>query len=225
MTALKRKAKASPGKSTGKAQRSKTGASKQSAEMRRKLFVEAFLSNGENITKAALAAGFSAKSAASQGSRLLKDVKIQQILDTRRTEVLESAKLTTQTLHDSLRQALLFDPRKLFREDGTVKDVVELDDDTALALASFEVTEEFGAAGGSEEQEPQAHGGTLKRQRRGLIGYTKKVKWLDKNSARDQLAKMLGAYEKDNRQRSDPLTDLLGELMQRRSSLPIAEDA
>lgn len=190
-------------KAKNSAARAKPGTTKQSAEDRRTLFVEAYLSNGQNITQAALAAGFSPKSAASQGSRLLKDAKIQQVIDARRGALMEKAQLTTESLYLSLRQALFFDPRKLYREDGSMKSVPELDDDTAMALSAFEVFEEFGPAGTTTEMEPQPHGGGLKRQQRGLIGHTKKVKWLDKNAARDQAAKILGAYERDNNQKGE----------------------
>lgn len=178
----------------------KAGQNKQSADQRIRLFVEAYLSNNQNASKAALAAGFSAKSAASQGSRLLKNVKVQQLLDSRRSESLEAAQLTTAAVLDSLRQALFFDPRKLYRDDGTIKTVPELDDDTAMALAAFEVMEEYGPEE-ETKQEPQAHGGSLKRSRRRRveIGHTVKVKWLDKNVARDQAAKLLRMHKEPER--------------------------
>ncbi len=45
------------------------------------LFVTEYLRNGNNATQAAIAAGYSEKTAASQGSRLLKSVEIQQYLN------------------------------------------------------------------------------------------------------------------------------------------------
>jgi phage terminase small subunit len=225
MTAPKRKAKTSPGKTAGKGTaRTKAGHPAGSAEQRIKLFVEALLSNGENVTQAALAAGFSPKSAASQGSRLLKNVKVQQILDSRRAELLGKSQLTTERVLESVAQALFFDPRKLYRDDGTLKPIQELDDGTAMALAGLEIVEEYGPATDTE-LEPQPHGGGLKRShgRRVVTGYTAKVKWLDKNAAREQAAKMLGLYGADNRQRIDPIADLLAELMKRQSAPPVTE--
>lgn len=45
------------------------------------LFVTEYLSNGNNATQAAIAAGYSEKTASSQGSRLLKSVEVQQYLN------------------------------------------------------------------------------------------------------------------------------------------------
>lgn len=183
-----------------------------SAEQRRKLFIEAFLSNGENVTEAALAAGFAPKSASSQGSRLLKTAKVKAEIDKRRAEIIESIQdktnLTVARVLESLAHAVLFDPRKLYREDGTLKPVNELDDATAMALTGFEIVEEY-APNAPTELEPQAHGGGLKRFRRTVVGHTAKVKWLDKNTAREQALKHLGLFDKDNRQRIDPLLALL----------------
>ncbi|MGF6352479.1 phage terminase small subunit [Paenibacillus sp. 4624] len=45
------------------------------------LFVTEYLQNGNNATQAAIAAGYSEKTASSQGSRLLKSVEVQQYLN------------------------------------------------------------------------------------------------------------------------------------------------
>lgn len=45
------------------------------------LFVTEYIKNGNNATHAAIAAGYSEKTAASQGSRLLKSVEVQQYLN------------------------------------------------------------------------------------------------------------------------------------------------
>lgn len=45
------------------------------------LFVTEYLRNGNNATQAAIAAGYSEKTASSQGSRLLKSVEVQQYLN------------------------------------------------------------------------------------------------------------------------------------------------
>jgi hypothetical protein len=39
-------------------------------------------------------------------------------------------------------RVVLFDPRKLLRDDGTIKPLAEWDDDTAAAISRLEVTEE-----------------------------------------------------------------------------------
>lgn len=54
-------------------------------------FVEAYLANGFNATKAAKAAGYSEKTAYSQGGRLLKNVEIKQEIEKRLGEMTMSA--------------------------------------------------------------------------------------------------------------------------------------
>jgi phage terminase small subunit len=189
--------------------RNKPGTSKEAADTRKRLFVEAFLVNGENGTDAAITAGFSAHTAASQASRLLKDVKVQAAIKERRDALLSKLELTTEAVLRSLAQAVFFDPRKLYRADGSLKDVHEMDDDTAMALAGLEVTEDYATAPLETELERQAHGGELKRQRgaKVLASRTAKVKWHDKTSAREQAMKHLGLFKADNTQRT-----LLGDV-------------
>lgn len=173
-----------------------------SAAHRRKLFAETYLTNGENASKAAVAAGFSPKTAGAAGARLLKHVEVLTIIEQRRAELTQKYEITTDTVIRSLAQAVHFDPRKLYRADGSLKDVTELDDDTAMALTGMEVSEECGPDPVDVKLEPQPHGGGLKRStaRTVLIARTKKLKWLDKNQAREQAMKHLGLFKRDNEQ-------------------------
>lgn len=204
--------------------RVKPGTTKQSAEERAANFVEAYIANGENGTQAAIDIGLSPKSAHVLASRLLKDVKVQALLSERRAEARAAFKFEANDALRSLAQAVHFDPRKLFHPDGTRKEIHELDDDTAMALASFETVEMVGVRGPAkkllmalkaghlaedlepeEELEEQAHGGALKRTHDDgrLSLYTTKVKWYDKNVAREQAMKHFGHYEKDHQQAGD----------------------
>lgn len=99
--------------SKSKSAKPKAGQNKQSAEQRAKLFVEAYLSNNQNASKAALAAGFSPKSAASQGSRLLKNVKVRQLLDSRREETIEKVGIETERTLQEVWNIVTADPREL----------------------------------------------------------------------------------------------------------------
>jgi phage terminase small subunit len=166
--------------------RSKAGNTQEDAEHRRKLFVEAYLTNGGNASQAAVAAGFSGKTASAAGSRLLKHVEVLTMLQQRRKVVIEKMELTTErTLREIARLAYV-DPRKFFHADGSPKEITELDDDTAAALAGMEVTEEWAGSG----------------KDRVKIGVTKKYKLADKNAALEKAMKHLGQYEQDNKQRS-----------------------
>lgn len=200
----------------------KAGTSKASYAERCALFVEAYIANGENGTQAAVSAGYPPTGAHVQASRLLRDAKVQALLGERRAALRAKFEFTAEDVLRSLAQAVHFDPRKLYNADGTFKAVHELDDDTAMALSGLETVELAGVRGQAkamleaikrgedpaeiepdEELEAQPHGGALKREHARVALYTHKVKWLDKNTAREQAMKHFGLYQKDNAQRGD----------------------
>ena len=113
----------------------KGGSSKQSAELRRRLFVEAYLANGQNATQAAVAAGYSEKTAYAAGSRLLKRVEIADAIAARAEQAAGRAEMTTDSVLRRVTQVASFDRRKLYRPDGTPIPVHELDADTAAAIS------------------------------------------------------------------------------------------
>lgn len=76
------------------------------AELRPQImvFVTEYIKNGNNATHAAIAAGYSEKTASSQGSRLLKSVEVQQFLNT-----------TQQNLNRDLRTMFTEDAVRAYR--------------------------------------------------------------------------------------------------------------
>lgn len=146
-----------------------------------------------------MAAGFSERSAYSTGGRLLKRAEVSHRIEQRQAELRQKHELTTESVLASLRQAIQFDPRKLYNPDGSLKRVIDLDDDTAMALAGVEAVESASASVGPD----------------GEVAYvpisTKKLKWLDKNAARDQANKILGHYKKDNEQPNAAVADAMKE--------------
>src|SRR5690606_634276 len=66
-----------------------------------------------------------------------------------------------------LARLAFFDPRRLFNAHGAPIPISELDDDTAAAIAGIEVLEEYEGTG----------------KDRKFIGYTKKYRIVDKNTA------------------------------------------
>jgi len=133
-------------------------------------------------------------------------------------------RLESEHVIRSLSQALHCDPRKFFNADGTMKAIHELDDDTAMGMASFEVVElarspryEHGLAGAGQDPSPadkKVHARGKARLPGDLPGveadapeltrvalYTSKVKLLDKNAAREQGMKHFGLYKRDNSRR------------------------
>jgi len=160
--------------------KTKAGTSKGAAADRRKVFVEAYITNGGNATDAAKTAGFSHKTAGSQGQRLLKDVEIQATISMRAKDTAKKYELSTEMVVRSIVQEIHFDPAKLYNEDGTLKNITELDEDVRMALTSVEF-EQIGS--------PDAP------------IYVRKIKWAGKHQAREQAMKHLGMFENDNKQR------------------------
>ena len=76
-------------------------------------------------------------------------------------------------------QIAFADVRELFHEDGTLKAVHELDDNTAHALAGVEIFEEYEGSG----------------KNRRLIGYTRKYRFSDRLRALQVLAQHFGITE------------------------------
>jgi phage terminase small subunit len=168
------------------------------AEARKAMFVEAYIANGGNATEAAKAAGYSAKTAKQQGSRLLTNVDISASVAKRRAHLVEKMELTTERTLLEIARLAYVDPRKFFHADGTPKEITELDDDTAAALAGMEVTEEWEGTGADKK----------------IVGVTKKYKLTDKNAALEKAMKHLGQYEKDNAQKH-PIQELDAGALQR----------
>jgi phage terminase small subunit len=171
-------------KATKPARMAKAGTSKAAASHRKRLFVEAFITNGGNATRAAIAAGYSPKTAEQQASRLLTDVKVSGVLEKRRAEALAKVSLTTERTLRGVAQLAYSDLRKLYNEDGVLKKPHEWDDDMAAAVAMMEVKELFEGFG----------------EHRRLIGYLRKIKLFDKNAALEKAMRHLGLFEKDNAQ-------------------------
>lgn len=131
-----------------------------------------------NATQAAIRAGYSEKTAYSQGNRLLKKDEVKELIKELEDAAAARSAITQDMVLKELARIAFNDPRKLFDEDGKLKDVAALDDDAAAALAGVEIFEEYEGRGENRE----------------FIGYTKKYKWSDKLRALEQLGRHLGMF-------------------------------
>lgn len=131
----------------------------------------------------------SAKTINEAASRLRRNSKVAARIEELCAPALAKSALSVERTLQEVARVAYFDPRKLYREDGQLKRPDEWDDDTAAAVGSIEVLEEFTGKGAERE----------------LSGYTKKLKIWDKNAALDKAMKHLGLYEKDNSQRGESL--------------------
>lgn len=163
-----------------------------------RLFAQAYI-RSHNATKAAIEAGYSEKTAQTQGSRLLTYAMVKAAIEAGEAEVVakvqEETGITLQRTLKEIARIAFFDPRRMFKEDGTPRQVHELDDETAAVVAGLDVLEEF-----------DGHG-----EDRVLVGHVKKWKLADKKGALDMLMKHLGGYKEDNKQGGDAVGDVLGK--------------
>ena len=156
--------------------KTKAGRNKSAVVERREAFIAAYLSNGHNCTQAAIAAGFSPRTAYSQGQRLLKNVEVERQLAEAAKKAGDAADLKTERTLQEVRRVAFSDPRRFFRNDGSIKPPVEWDADMAAAVASYEV-----------------------------VGTKTKLKFCDKLAALEQAMRHLGLYERDNRHNAQNL--------------------
>lgn len=152
-----------------------------------KVFIAEYIRD-PNGRRAAIAAGYTERSADSTASRLLKNDKVRAEIDKANAEVLAKVQHDTGiTLERTLREIAriaFFDPRRMFDKDGRPLAITELDDDTAAVVSGLDVLEEYEGQG----------------EDRRLVGHVKKWKLADKKGTLDMLMKHLGEYRKDNEQ-------------------------
>jgi phage terminase small subunit len=106
-------------------------------------FVSEYLKD-QNAKQAAIRAGYSKKTAETQGPRLSRKVQVRAAIDAKLKEVEDRSILTAEQVRLAVYRLLTFDPRKAFNTDGTMKSAHEIPDDVALALAGIEVDESAG---------------------------------------------------------------------------------
>lgn len=180
-------AKKAPGKTATPAKPRKAGNAPEAAELRKGAFVEAYIANGGNATEAAITAGYSANTARQAGSRLLSYVDIQQQLATRRAELADRYRLTSDRVLEQLGKIVYADVRKAFDKNGALLAVHDMPDEVAHAITSIEV-----------DMMPREDEDGVTR----MFGRTAKIKFADKGAAIDKAMKHLGLFKADNQQRN-----------------------
>jgi phage terminase small subunit len=127
-----------------------------------------------NAKQAAVRAGYSEKTAASQGARLLTNVEVAQAVAAGKSKQLETADLSATRVLEEMRRLAMVDLRGFFDEHGNLKPIKDLTADQGAALASFEVIKKNAEAGD------------------GLVDTVHKFKVWDKTRALEMLAKHFG---------------------------------
>jgi phage terminase small subunit len=136
------------------------------------VFVAEFLIS-RNATRAAIAAGYSEKTAEAAGSRLLRNVKVSTVLAERNARLEEKLDVTAQRVIRELAKLAFFDPLDLFDERGDLLPVHRLDEVTRAAIAALDVE---------------------KQEHKGARSVLKKVKLADKGQNLERLGRYLKLF-------------------------------
>ena len=148
-----------------------------------------------NGTRAAMAAGYTTDpaGAAVTASRLLGDIKIRQEIDRHIESQIETANVSKAIVVREIARVAMSDVTEMLDEDGSITNLKRLPKGQRIALNSVTV----------EERTERGRDGSAP-----TIVRTTKVRMHDKIKALDQLARMMGLYEADNRQQAAPQINL-----------------
>ena len=161
-----------------------TGRAKGELTPKQTQFVRQYLID-RNGKQAAIRAGYSARTAESLASTLLRNPKVRTLVrDLGKAQADRLDILAEEVLRQVYRMAFV-DPRRLVDLDsGHPIPLHRLPYDIASAIQGVEVIQTLG-------------------------GVTFRYRFADRNSAADKLMKHLGLYERDNRQEGDAIANLL----------------
>jgi phage terminase small subunit len=140
-------------------------------------FVEEYLID-LNATQAAIRAGYSEESARSIGSENLTKPDIQSAIAEARAKLTEAAQITQERVLREYAKLAFLDIRKAFDEDGNLKSIHEIDDDTAAAISGIEI----------DVKSTELDGDALNTSR------IHKLKLSDKKAALDSIGRHLGMF-------------------------------
>lgn len=143
------------------------------------------------------------ETASAAGSRMLGNVKVQEYISKKQKEIEKRTEVTQDMVIKELAKIAFLDIRKLYTENGQLKNVTDIDDDTAGAISSLETLEEYDGYGDDREK----------------IGDTQKVKLLDKTKALELLGRHLGIFNdkldvnvKEKQEKKNAISDILNQM-------------
>jgi phage terminase small subunit len=149
--------------------------------LKQRTFKVEYLANGFNATAAAKTAGYSDKTAAAQGSRLLKNVKVAAAIAASVGRSLTKREITSDRVLDEIAKVGFRDNRRFFTETGQLIPIHLLGDEEAASLAGIEVDVITGLGGDEDDDD-------------GFVTRTTKIKMADKLKALELLGKYLKLF-------------------------------
>ena len=143
------------------------------------------------------------ETASVNGSKLLRNTKVQEYISKKQKEIEKRTEVTQDMVIQELAKIAFLDIRKLYTENGQLKNIADIDSDTAGAISSLETLEEYDGYGDDREK----------------IGDTKKVKVLDKTKALELLGRHLGIFNdkldvniKEKEEKKNAISDILSQM-------------
>lgn len=101
-------------------------------------FAESYLSNGFNATSAAITAGYSAKSAKEQASRLLTNVNLSKYLTWKTKPLLDDLEISQERILKELASIAFAKPTDFLNQDLTLKNLTEIKSSMLPAIKQIE---------------------------------------------------------------------------------------
>ena len=133
----------------------------------------------------------------------MTNVNVQNYISEKMKEREKRTEVTQDMVIKELAKIAFLDIRKLYTENGQLKNVADIDDDTAGAISSLETLEEYDGYGDEREK----------------IGDTQKVKLLDKTKALELLGRHLGIFNdkldvnvKEKEEKKNAISDILNQM-------------
>jgi phage terminase small subunit len=94
-----------------------------------------------NASAAAVRAGYSESTAGVIGYENLNKPQIKAVVAAAAAEKMAEIDYSSSRVLKELARLAMFDPAKLFNEDGSIKRIQDMDEDTRMGIAGFEVVE------------------------------------------------------------------------------------
>lgn len=160
-------------------------------DLERKFAVEYLvdLKAAEAYQRASLPRKVTYKTASTNAWKMMQREPVQELIRQARDKAIAESELSVRDAMVALRNMVKFDVRNLVHEDGRPKTLREIDDATAGAIAGVKIVTKGNAEMG--------------------FGEVTEYKFADRNSAVEKAMKYFGLFEADNRQRTDPITELI----------------
>lgn len=131
-----------------------------------------------NATQAAIRAGYSAKTAQEQSSRLLSNVMVQRRIQELQDKRSNAVRIDAESILKELYDLAMVDITQAYDDAGWLKPLSEIPKEVRKAISALEVSELFDGQGEDKH----------------IIGVNKKMKFYDKNKSLELLGKHLTLF-------------------------------